>query len=286
MRTFWQLRQLSLDKRKKIQDNKLRQMLLGAYAPQEPALMQWISNFLEKEEKYPLEMIHRIIDRLSSMSMSTTVVTYDEVQDYIKTMPDEFVIAKGPCACRLHTADKLGPDAMDLKAGKLELCRQSPLNVDIQIAASGEAFGELEDYEFITKEELLELEEKCHNLGLVSNVYMVLGGESGICHCSSNTCVPLIANKYIDGKTTVVKKGEFVSKTDMNICNGTGSCSKVCHFNARKIKTIEGRCVLSVDMSKCYGCGLCVDVCPEHAVTMIQRRKKKSWQKKLEDLDD
>ncbi len=282
MRSFWKTRQLSLEKRNKTQSGKLRKMVIGAYAPLEPNIMEFVHNFLKKENM-PLRVIHKILDRLSSMSMTTTVVTYEEVQDYIKTMPDDFMIAQGPCACRKHTADELGPDAMDLKAGKLEFCQQSPLNIDIQIATCGEKFGELEGYEQITKEELLKLEEECHNRGLVSNIYMFLGGEAGICHCSSATCVPFIANRSIDGKTTVIKKGEYITKTDLDLCNGTGNCSKVCHFGARTIKSVNGSKALSVDMSKCFGCGLCVDVCSEKAVTMVQRRKKKLWKKLLEE---
>jgi len=283
MRSFWKTRALSLEKRKKTQDGPFRNIVVGAYAPLEPAIMEFIHNFLKKENM-PLRLIHRILDRLSSMSMTTTIVTYEEVQDYIKNMPDNFMIARGPCACRKHTADELGPDAKDLKSGKLEYCQQSPLNVDIQIGLCGEKFGELEDYEHISKEELLALEEECHNMGLVSNIYMFLGGEAGICHCSSATCVPFIANKSINGKTTVVKKGEYITQTDLDLCNGTGNCVKVCHFDARTIKHINGGKVLSVDMSKCYGCGLCVDVCPEKAVTMVQRRKKKEWKKNLEQV--
>ncbi len=273
MRSAWQLQELSLEKRKKIQAGKIRKMMIGAYAPREPALMEGISSFLEAESKYPLKVLHKILDRCASMTINTTVLTYEEIVDFVKGIPDGFQIAKGPCACRLHTADTLGPDARDLKAGDLEYCSQSPLNVDIQIGACGEAFGSLKDYEHITKEELLELEAQCHNMGLVSNVYMMFGGDAGICHCSSATCVPFIANRAIKGKTAVIQRGQFRASTDVNICDGSGQCVRVCHFGARKLVEENGATVLKEDHSLCYGCGLCADVCPTQAATMVPRKR-------------
>ncbi len=274
MRSIWEINKLPHKDRKKIHERKLRQMVIGAYAPLEPHIMSNIKKYLEKEEKYPLGLVHQILDRLSSMSITTTIATHEEVRRFIETMPDDYLIARGPCACRRHTAEELGPDAMDFANGKLEFCRQTPLNVDIQIAACGEEFGKLDSYEHISKKELLELEEECLNMGLVSNLYMFLGGEAGICHCSSPTCVPFTANRYIDSKTKVIIKGELISNTDMEICSGAGNCVKVCHFAARKLESSFGQNVLSVDMGQCYGCGLCVHVCPEKAITMVPRSRK------------
>ncbi len=269
MKNIWQIALQSEEKRKKYQKGKLKEMVLGMYAPREALVMRNVYQFLRQEEKYPLELIHRILDRLGSMTICTTVVTHQEILEYVKSMPDEFAIAKGPCACRAHTANKLGPDARDLASGNLELHHQTPLNVDIQIGLSGETFGALDSYEFISKEELIELEKECHNMGLVSNIYMMTGGEASICHCSSATCVPLMANQAIKGKSTVIKKGRLIAKTDMTKCDRTGNCAKVCHFKAR---TFANTNELRVDHSLCFGCGLCADVCPSGAISMIPRK--------------
>jgi ferredoxin len=269
MSDIWKLVQRPETERKKMQKSKLREMILGAYAPWEPQLMRTIFQFLETVDRYPLELVHRMIDRLASMSICTAVVTHQEILHYIRTMPDNFAIAKGPCACRLHTADSLGPDARDLASGNLELHRQSPLNVDIQIGLSGEKFSKLDTYERISKGDLLDLEKECHNMGLVSNIYMMMGGETGICHCSSATCVPLIANRAIKGRTTVIKKGRMIARTDMSKCNGSGNCVKICHFNARSMNPDKG---LRVNHARCFGCGLCADVCPTGAISMVPRK--------------
>jgi hypothetical protein len=171
MKQLWELARMPRDGRSQIQDNKIRKVLIGAYAPREPAVMDAILTFLKYEKRLPLSLVHKIVDRISSMAISTTVVTYDEVQDFIKGIPDDFRISKGPCACRIHTAELMGPDARDLEQRRLDFCQNAPLNIDIQIGACGEEFGKLDTYEPITREELLELERQCHNMGLVANVY-------------------------------------------------------------------------------------------------------------------
>lgn len=259
------------DKRRHRQKGKVRESLIGFYAPREPLVMEGVFTFLEYEKKLPLGLVHKIIDRLAAITVATTVVTHDEIISFIKELPDDFAIAAGPCACRIHTAEMLGFDARDLSSGNLEFCRQTPMNVDIQIAKCGEKFGELETYQRISKEELLDLEEQCFDMGLVANIYQLMGGEAGICHCSSATCVPFLANEAMKGRSAVIRKGKYVAKTDNAACNATGNCVKVCHFNARKIVTHKGKLFSTVNPGRCYGCGLCAAVCPKKAISMMPR---------------
>jgi Pyruvate/2-oxoacid:ferredoxin oxidoreductase delta subunit len=264
--------ELSLEERRKPQDGRVREMIIGAYAPHEPKVMDAILHFLKYEKKIPLALTHKIADRLASMTVCTTVVTHAEIMDFIKGIPDDFGIVCGPCACRLNTAEKLGPDGRDLSAGKLDLHRQTPLNVDIQIAKCAEKFGKLKSYSPITKAELLALEEECFNLGLVANVYVIMGGDAGICHCSSATCAPFLANEALGGASTVIKKGAFMPRTDGAACDGTGDCLKVCHFHARKIVEREGKAISTIAPAECYGCGICAAVCQRKAISMVPRR--------------
>jgi Pyruvate/2-oxoacid:ferredoxin oxidoreductase delta subunit len=264
--------ELSLEERRKPQAGQLREMIIGAYSPCEPEVMDAIMRVLKYEKKLPLALVHKVLDRLASMTVVTTVVTHDEIMEFIKGIPDDFAVVRGPCACRINTAAALGPDARDLASGNLEFCRQTPFNVDIQIAKCGEKFGQLPSYAPISKPELLALEDECFNLGLVANIYVIMGGDAGICHCSSATCAPFLANQAIGGTSTVIKKGAFVPRTDAAACTGTGNCLKVCHFQARKMTEHQGRPIATIDAARCYGCGLCAAVCPEKAIAMVPRR--------------
>lgn len=262
----------SVAEREEPHQGKTREMIIGCYAPREPLVMSSIYKFLQLEKKLPLSLVHKIFDRFASMTVCTTVMTPGEINEFIESIPESFLIAVGPCACRLHTQQQLGPDARDLAAGRLDFCRQTPLNVDIQIAKCGEKFGELPDYRFIDKKQLLELEKECFNMGLVANVYMMMGGEAGICHCSGQTCVPFMANEAIGGKTTVIKKGAYLPRVDKQKCDGSGQCLQVCHFSARKLNGKNGSSVSFVDPGNCYGCGLCAEVCPNDAIEMVPRK--------------
>ena len=261
-----------MEERRKPQEGLFREILIGAYAPREPQVMDVVLRFLEYEKKIPLALAHKILDRLASMTVITTVVTHAEIVDFIKGIPEDFGIVCGPCACRLNTAEKLGPDGRDLRGRKLDLHRQTPLNVDIQIAKCAEKFGKLKSYSPISKAELLALEDECFDLGLVANVYVIMGGDAGICHCSSATCAPFLANEALGGASTVIKKGAFIPRTDGGACNGTGDCLKVCHFHARKMVEREGKAISTMDPSECYGCGLCAAVCPRKAISMVPRK--------------
>lgn len=269
MRRIWEM---STAERADRQTGKVREMLIGAWAPREPEMMELVLKMLEYEKKYPISMVHKLIDRLASMAVSTIVVTPEEIMDFINGIPGDFAIAKGPCACRINTAEHCGPDARDISGGRLDFCKQTPLNVDIQIAKCGEVFGQLDNYKRITKEELLALEKDCLNMGLVPNIYIIMGGEGSICHCSSRTCAPLLANEAIGGKSKFLKKGLNIPRTDKNLCKGAGSCVKVCHFGARKMDTKSENSQPVFDPSKCYGCGLCAYTCKERAIEMIPRR--------------
>ena len=262
------------DERVKIHDRKGREKLIEFYAPREPLLMQAVLGFLEVEKKLPVRLIHRVIDVLASATVVTKVMSSDEIFDYINKLPEEFPIAAGPCACRLDTAQDLGPDARDIACGRLDMFMDTPIDVDIQIGTCGEKFGRLETYRMINKEELLEIEARCQNMGLVSNVYVIRDGDAGICHCSSPTCAPFLANEAIGYKSKVIIHGDSIAYTDNNKCEAGGKCIDVCHFKARKIVKRNGRSrSLLVSPDRCYGCGQCIKVCPNNSIRMVPRKR-------------
>ncbi len=272
MITMAEIMELSDAERADKQKGFFRELSIGMWAPFEPHIMKLMLNTLGPRKFFSQQTTLKIIDRLISMSIYTQVATYDEMVAFIKSIPDDFTIACGPCACRQSTLAEAGKDARDLAAGSVELCRPSPLNLDIQFGVSGDKFINCDGYRPISKPELLELEKECRNMGLVSNLYVMAGGEGSICHCSSKTCVPLIVYNNLNNDTAkVIKKGRFISATDSGLCNGTGNCATVCHFGARAVVGQTGKTVLQYHASKCFGCGLCEVACQMDAVSMVAR---------------
>ena len=68
-----------------------------------------------------------------------------------------------------------------------------------------------------------------------------------------------------------VKLDPFVSKVDLDKCDGNGACVEVCEYEdaiALKRMTVDGREVQRavVTPANCSGCGNCVSACPNRAV--------------------
>jgi len=54
------------------------------------------------------------------------------------------------------------------------------------------------------------------------------------------------------------------SVIDPSLCNGCGSCERVCVYDAIKVR--EG--LARTDREACFGCGLCATVCPTRAIRL------------------
>ncbi len=274
MLSLQDLMKMPLDKRKAIQEKAIRGYLIGKWAPREPQMMKVLRDLLRDKSSFTQNTVSRILARLGSMAVYTAVATCDEMVEFINNLPDDYEIVCGPCACRINTAEEAGFDARDLKGSNLDYCRKSPLNLDIQFGKCGEKFGRCEGYRPISKEELIQMEYDCRDMGLVSNCYVMMGGEGSICHCSSKTCVPLITYHLSnEARFRFYQRGESIAVTNRESCNGHGHCVQVCHFGAREILETDSGRQLVVHYDRCHGCGLCARVCPEGAVKMAQRTK-------------
>jgi NAD-dependent dihydropyrimidine dehydrogenase PreA subunit len=274
MITIAELINMPEEDRAKMQKGLLRELVIGAWAPREPQMMRLLLNTLGPKKLFSQKTLLRVIDRLIGLSIYTQVAAYEEMTAFIASIPDDFTIVRGPCACRKNTLAEAGSDARDIAAGRLDLCRPSPLNLDIQFGVCGDKFRDCEGYEPVSKKDLLALEQETRNMGLVSNLYLMLGGEGSICHCSSVTCVPLIVyNNLNDSRARVIKKGQTIAATDPDACDNAGACAGVCHFGARTMVAAGGKTKLRYEPAQCYGCGLCAFVCPNRAITMTTRNK-------------
>lgn len=83
----------------------------------------------------------------------------------------------------------------------------------------------------------------------------------GICFCCDDCC------EYFMNPQEKCDNGEFIEKTDMDICTDCGLCVEVCYFAARRMENET----LRLSRENCYGCGLCVDMCAETCIEMVRR---------------
>jgi len=119
----------------------------------------------------------------------------------------------------------------------------------------------------VTREEALELLEKCEEEGLVHNTYNVQREPFFVCNCCSCCCGLLRAlNEH--GAPYMIARSNYVSEIDPDSCSVCGVCD-------------EGRCPVDaigegddgyqVDEALCLGCGVCAIACEYDAIQLVAR---------------
>jgi len=120
----------------------------------------------------------------------------------------------------------------------------------------------------VTREEALELLEKCEEEGLVHNTYNVQREPFFVCNCCSCCCGLLRAlNEH--GAPYMIARSNYVSEIDPDSCSVCGVCD-------------EGRCPVDaigdgddgyhqVDEALCLGCGVCAISCEYDAIQLVAR---------------
>ena len=146
----------------------------------------------------------------------------------------------------------------------------------MQIGHASKFYAEkVHSFRYITKEELIEHEQKLLDIGLVPSVYLVCRGESAICNCSPVSCIPFIANREVGGyRLKNIRQGRYVAKRREGLCKGCGECLNlaVCPFEARQIyKNGDDSYSDIKSVERCYGCGKCAEHCQQQAIEMVLR---------------
>lgn len=241
------------------EESKVRQRMLKIYARWEVQLLAffyWLLNrpFMSNPRVRKF-FYYALAKFMAERAIVGQVMTLQEMEDFIRELPGDSIIAVGPCRCRLATR------ACD-----------HPLETDIVILTGAPIWLELfpKDYRVIDREEALRIVRDSYDRGLVPMLdrHMYFRGSANyfvICNCCGCSCLPIIGYRIFkeDGYRFIPSR--YLSSVDPDKCRGCGTCVEVCAFNERILDGGKARVL------DCQGCGLCVKFCPEKANRMVER---------------
>jgi ferredoxin len=186
------------------------------------------------------------------------IIPFPYANNIILKEPD--FIAVMDCPCRLAREDG---------------CR--PVNVCIAVGRTTAQFwlehGQKYHARKITQEEALGILKDAHERGNITTSWfkVATGGRTGvICSCCTCCCGGLqgmrLVKKFKGGEdlSNVISSG-YVAQVDAARCDGCGTCSQTCFFEA--VTLTGGKAVQ--DRELCLGCGLCVERCPNQARALV-----------------
>jgi NAD-dependent dihydropyrimidine dehydrogenase PreA subunit len=179
----------------------------------------------------------------------STVLNYEKATEVIKTASH---ITVGTCYCR-HKMEHLG-----------KAC-DHPQDVCLTFNGAAESLSKHKIARLISKDEAMEILDRCISRGLIQFGDNVQEKVNFICNCCGCCCEAILAYKkfgYRDGLSVT----NFIAEIDPKKCSDCGLCVKQCQMEAIKLNR--------VDSNLCVGCGACVRVCPTGAIEMKKRDKK------------
>ncbi len=176
-----------------------------------------------------------------------------EMREFILGLPEGSLVAVGPCRCRVgHRA-----------------CGH-PVETDIVILTGAPVWLRLfpRDYRVISREEALEIVERCASLGMVHSLFrhMYFRGSANyfvICNCCRCGCLPVMGYRVFKREGYRFLPAARVARVDADSCRGCGTCVEACPFGERRLS--GGKAVVA----ECQGCGVCARFCPFGASVMV-----------------
>ena len=122
--------------------------------------------------------------------------------------------------------------------------------------------------EAMEKAEALSAMHKLEHDGLCHTIWtFVAPFIGGICNCDRSDCLAM--QTTVTHGVPVMFRAEYVSKVNLDLCNGCRSCMRVCQFGA--IGYSAGQKKIVIDPRQCYGCGICRSVCKPKAILLAER---------------
>lgn len=192
----------------------------------------------------------RVISVEAEIPAGIEIHPYDRVSEYISSADH---IAVSVCYCR-HHGELLGRPCDKPKEACLIFGPQAKF-IDER------GFGRL-----ISKEEAIEVLDRCEDAGLVHCSTNISKYIDFICNCCDCHCFILQSIKN-SAVPSMGANSSFIMHVDEEECIGCGDCMEKCQMDALIMKDD----IAVRDIQRCIGCGLCVSACPTEALRMELR---------------
>jgi len=189
----------------------------------------------------------RTIPVNKSIGVSWNVAPYEDVREIVNTM-DRLAVAD--CICRVQQ-------------GLLEQSCDKPLEVCLLGGSHGAYYVDRGMGRWVSKEEALEILDKCEEAGLVPQPFNAVN-PGGMCNCCGDCCGMLRTLKKHPRPVEMVVTNHY-ALVDEDLCVGCEVCLDRCQMDAI---TIEDEGTARVNLDRCIGCGLCVTTCEVEAMTL------------------
>jgi NAD-dependent dihydropyrimidine dehydrogenase PreA subunit len=187
----------------------------------------------------------------AELPTDTRIATWEQISNI---MDQEESFAVGACACRQEK--KLSGDPCKIDA---------PRDACVYFGKVADFMIERGFAKRASRQELLELLEKCEKHGLVHNINNFLGDNIVMCNCCGCCCNFLVRMKKYRGLKQVAGSN-FAAVVDQETCTGCGDCVDRCQMEALELEGETARVIEAY----CIGCGNCVSACPTGSLSLVR----------------
>lgn len=235
-----------------------RTLLLGVYASREVEILGLLYKVLNSK-LIRLHLIKELAYKLLVVPMAGWAVVGKplapgEIETFFDSISEK-KIAVGPCRCRIAHKS----------------CNHN-VNTDIVIKSGAEIWLSLfpDDYREISAEEAAKICKSSHREGMAQILYAHMdssakGHHFVVCNCCKDGCLPLLTLRFYGSERYPFVRGAYEARVDGELCQGCGTCVRVCPFSVRTVAGYLAR------VGGCFGCGLCATFCPSGATELIER---------------
>jgi electron transport complex protein RnfB len=196
------------------------------------------------------------------------MVVHEPPQQSLRVLPVEEVIR----STRILDIDSARGIIRNARRAALQRCpcrtRERRCDNPLDVCLS---FDGLADYVLsrelgreITKQEALQILERCEDLGLVHQT-VNSDRPDVICNCCP-CCCSLLRSIVFHGIRAASASSRFRPAVNDDLCVHCLACTEACHFSAM----VDDGGQRTFVAQNCFGCGLCAHACPEEAIQLVE----------------